>query len=237
MYHVTFLHHSGIFIETENYCLLFDYYTDTSSSELFSPTQCQDKKLYVFVSHSHSDHYDKSILDWKESNKNIHYILSDDISLPINFPKKWVTSVKAHQQYTLDGIEITTLLSNDEGVAFIVNADNHCFFHAGDLNWWHWNGESEEFNQNIADSYRNEINTMKELSIDVAFIPVDPRLEENAFLAIDYLMKTVTVNHVFPIHFWNQFSVCQEIKEHPLAISYQQKIVQLSKNRQKFSFE
>lgn len=32
-------------------------------------------------------------------------------------------------------------VSTDEGVAFLVTAEGRTVFHAGDLNWWHWEGE------------------------------------------------------------------------------------------------
>ena len=70
--------------------------------------------------------------------------------------------MKPHQKLTVDDLEIETLASNDQGVAFVVKvAGKRTVFHAGDLNWWHWNGESEEFNNDIADSYRQEIDLLK----------------------------------------------------------------------------
>lgn len=237
MYTVTYLHHSGVLIETENFCLLFDYYNEKNQNELFLPEQHKTKKLYIFVSHSHPDHFDNTILKWRDSTPNIHYILSDDITLPSDFPKQLVTYVTAHKEYSIGDIKISTLLSNDEGVAFVVDADGMRFFHAGDLNWWHWNGESEQFNYDIAKSYQSEILRICGTPIHTAFIPVDPRLEENYSLALDYLMRTVDVSHVFPIHFWGQFSVCTQLKNDPCTSNYRQKIVEINSDCEKFEFE
>ena len=49
-------------------------------------------------------------------------------------------------------------------------------YHAGDLNWWHWEGESEEWNRKMAEDYRAEIDTLAGERIDLAFLPVDGRL-------------------------------------------------------------
>ena len=42
------------------------------------------------------------------------------------------------------GAEIRTLRSTDEGVAFVVHYAGKTIYHAGDLNWWHWEGEPDE---------------------------------------------------------------------------------------------
>ena len=51
MLKITYITHSSFFIETDRTCLLFDYYTGTI------PKVPEGKKLYVFASHRHGDHY------------------------------------------------------------------------------------------------------------------------------------------------------------------------------------
>ncbi len=46
---VTYIFHSGFFVEWEDCCFLFDYY----KGELPQP---KEKPLIVFSSHSHGDH-------------------------------------------------------------------------------------------------------------------------------------------------------------------------------------
>ena len=48
---------------------------------------------------------------------------------------------------------IASLKSTDEGVAFVVWAEGHSIYHAGDLNWWHWEGEPFPFNENMVTRY------------------------------------------------------------------------------------
>lgn len=52
---ITYLGHSGFLVETKEHDLLFDYYTGKL------PAFLPEKKLTVFVSHSHQDHYNKEI--------------------------------------------------------------------------------------------------------------------------------------------------------------------------------
>ena len=133
---VTFIEHSGFMVEMEQNVLLFDYY----QGEI--PSFDGSKTLYVFASHSHADHYDPAIWKLKEQYKDIHYILSDDIK-----DNEDAVVMKAHEKKEVAGIEIETLRSNDMGVAFLVKVEGKTIYHAGDLNWWHWNGEPEEDNE------------------------------------------------------------------------------------------
>ena len=134
------------------------------------------KKIFVFVSHFHQDHYDRKIFEWQAVVPEIQYILSDDVT-----PPRFVQNVhKVHfdKKYGIDSISIETFHSTDEGVAFLVNVDNKVIYHAGDLNWWHWKGESEQFND---------------------------------ILALDYMLKIVKVKQVFPMHFWEKYSIYEDI--------------------------
>ena len=133
---VTFIEHSSFMVEMEQNVLLFDYY----QGEI--PSFDGSKTLYVFASHSHADHYDPAIWKLKEQYKDIHYILSDDIK-----DNEGAVVMKAHEKKEVAGIKIETLRSNDMGVAFLVKVEGKTIYHAGDLNWWHWNGESEEDNE------------------------------------------------------------------------------------------
>ena len=57
---ITFIEHSGFMVEMEHTVLLFDYYHGKI------PTFDKNKTLYVFVSHSHADHYNPVIWELKE---------------------------------------------------------------------------------------------------------------------------------------------------------------------------
>ena len=208
---VIYLHHSGFAVETEKKVFLFDYYTEGGRKAYFDPAVYSDKEIFVFVSHQHEDHYDRRILNWG-SLPNVKYILSSDVRTEAGFGGE-VLTVQPHEQYVFYGVEIITLQSNDEGVAFLVKADGKTIYHAGDLNWWHWNGEPDFFNEDIKKSYTAEINKLKGEKIDAAFVPADLRLEDKYFWAVDYFMKTVGAEILFPMHFWGRFDVCDMLRE------------------------
>lgn len=208
---ITYLHHSGFAVETESKILLFDYYTEGGRFPFFDPAAHAGKDIFVFVSHFHEDHFDRRILDWA-ALPGIRYIFSKDVRPGAGFAGEKLV-VKPHETYDFNGIHIETLKSNDEGVAFLVEADGKTIYHAGDLNWWHWNGESDAFNHDIAKSYTGEIDRLKGRHINAAFVPADLRLEDKFFWAADYFTKAVGAEHLFPMHFWGRFDVCDMLRE------------------------
>jgi len=74
-------------------------------------------------------------------------------------------------------IEIETFHSTDAGVAFWISCEGKEIYYAGDLNNWWWEGEDEEWNQNMAADYQREMEKMAGRTADIAFVPLDPRLE------------------------------------------------------------
>lgn len=57
-----------------------------------------------------------------------------------------------------------------------MDTDTHRIFHAGDLNWWHWSGDTPE---NIAEAKalkEKEFAPLLGLSVDIMMFPVDARL-------------------------------------------------------------
>ena len=65
--------------------------------------------------------------------------------------------LRPHERVTVENVTVETLDSTDEGVAFLVTADETSVFHAGDLNDWVWEGEPEEDNEAITAKWRTEI--------------------------------------------------------------------------------
>ena len=223
---ITYIHHSSFSVELENCILLFDY------CEGKLPVWDKNKKVYVFSSHSHSDHFNKVVFDLEKDYPNITYILSDDIK---NSLSNNTIFVKPNQSIIVDNLEIKTLKSNDLGVAFIVQAENKLFYHAGDLNYWHWEGElTDEENYNMGLSYKTELNKIKGLNFDVSFIPLDPRQGKLYSLGFDTFMNTVNTKYAFPMHLWNDYSTVDKLLSDDISKNYRDKIIKVSKDFEEF---
>lgn len=227
---ITFIYHSGICIELEKSVLIFDYYKG------IIPKFTEDKTVYVFASHKHPDHFSADIFALSGNYKKVHYILSNDIKVNDIFlqkkgidtaVKQQIVSIGKNQEKTVGDASIKTLCSTDAGVAFIVEIEGKSVYHAGDLNWWHWNGETKAYNRNMEVNYKREIDSIKGLNFDISFIPLDPRLEDSYDKGIRYFMDTVTSEVIVPIHMWDEYGYIKKYKD-TLPQSFGQKVIEIS---------
>lgn len=206
MLKITYITHSSFFVETTNTCLLFDYYTGDI------PKVPKGKKLYVFASHRHGDHYSKKIFDLKDLYPDVRYLLSDDIE---KIEDDSISYLKDDIVWFNSDLEVSTYKSNDEGIAFLVEVDGYTLYHAGDLNNWDWKGEDPEWLQSQKDLYHGELNKLKDMKIDVSFVPVDPRLEENYYEGAVDFMNACHPTYIIPMHCWNKYDIIHKlIEEH-----------------------
>ena len=231
---ITYLYHSGFAVDTGKHFLVFDYWkTSPKNGSLgngvIKPEDLADRNVNVFSSHIHGDHFNKTILGWPEKIPSCRLILSDDIKAEAGGA---VTKVGPGAKYDMGDFALSTLRSNDEGVAFVVDIDGFRVYHAGDLNWWHWEGEPGSWNDDIKESYRNEISKLGGDHIDLAFVPVDPRLGEQYSWGIDFLMKTADIARVVPMHFAGDPGVVTRLLDDPVSEGYRQKILALTKRGQ-----
>lgn len=219
---ITYIGHSGFFIEWEHCCWLFDYY----KGEI--PEINPGKELIVFVSHQHGDRYNPEIFSLSTKYNKVQYVLSSDInSKKINYKGMEVTgtgkanvpltSVKpygAYELYDLNGeiIQLKTLKSTDCGVAFLLQYQGKTIYHAGDLNLWVWKEESKQYNNNMTARFNKEMEKLKDTRVDIAFAPLDPRQEEYYYLGLKGLLDTARIQYVFPMHFWEKPGIIQQFK-------------------------
>ncbi|MCI9421497.1 MAG: MBL fold metallo-hydrolase [Dorea sp.] len=223
---ITYLKHSGYVVEDAGRAMVFDYYEGNL------PDFLEAVKLYVFVSHVHYDHFNPQIFQWKDQYPDIQYILSNDIEEK-GF-KESCTFVGPGQEVVLDGIKIRTLRSTDEGVAFLVQAGERRIYHAGDLNWWHWEEESRVYNEMMRRRFLHEMEKLEGESVDVAFLPLDPRQEEQYAWGFDYFMRHTRTGCAFPMHFWEEYEVYDRLIEDTRSEPYRQRVMKVSKPQQSF---
>ena len=200
---VTFLSHSGFLVELKRVALLFD---DIGGAL----PDLGGKPLLVFASHRHADHFSPDIF----SLENAHFVLSNDIE---GYEGEHITRVGPGEMHApLPGVLVETLPSTDEGVAFLVTVGAQTIFHAGDLNWWHWEGEPDPWNPDMARNFKAYAEPLRGRHLDLAMLPLDPRLEENGFLGPDYFLNLAEVERFFPIHLWRKFAFVEAfLTRHP----------------------
>lgn len=232
---ITYIHHSSFAVELESAVFLFDYYEGTL------PEFPVDKRLFVLASHFHGDHFSPVIFELAEQRTNVRYILSKDIGAR-RVPEKYrdlVCFVKAGEKMELDARllpqgTLETFKSTDEGVAFWITCEGQEIYHAGDLNNWWWEGEDKAWNHNMEANYKREMEKMAGRSADVAFVPLDPRLGQWFYLGMQGFMEKVNAKHVFPMHFWKDYSIIEAMKNHPASEGWRDRIMTICKEGEEF---
>lgn len=193
---ITYLENSGFIVETQNYNLLFDYYMDPAGE--VERRVAEGKKLHVFASHIHHDHFNPRIGVWREQVKA--YFLSHDIAGLANVAEDQTVIMAPYEQQGRDGLNVYTYGSTDEGVSFLVEADGWRIFHAGDLNWWHWQGD-HPYNLLMAkESFELEISRLAGQHLDVAFFPVDSRLRDCRAMGATEFCRRLHVKRLVAMH-------------------------------------
>ncbi|MBR3358440.1 MAG: MBL fold metallo-hydrolase [Solobacterium sp.] len=207
---IDYLGHSGFLVETADALMLFDYERGDLGVLERKPA---GKPLYVFVSHIHGDHFNPMIFTLK--GRTIRYILSFDLKGDDRVPQdRDVRFVDADKIYDIAGLgTVETLLSTDEGVAFLVRTKDTVLFHAGDLHWWDWPGEDPAWLQEQETVFRREISRLSGVPIDAAFVVLDDRLEENYAGGMMLFLELCRAKYVLPMHFWNDRSVIARFRE------------------------
>ncbi|MDR1800495.1 MAG: MBL fold metallo-hydrolase [Lachnospiraceae bacterium] len=224
--YVTYVNHSGVAVRWKGAMLVFDYYQGKI------PEVSKETPVIVFVSHSHADHFRLKIFEWQNVYTNIDYVISDDVSLKQKGDN--IHRIGPNQESNVSGFDIQTLKSTDEGVAFIVTKDGESIYHAGDLNWWHWEGESDAFNTFQRVKYKAAIDKIEGKEFSLACLPLDGRLEDSYSTGFKYFMEHTNTNNALPIHMWGDFGVIDRIKADPQASSYAGRILNVTHDGQEF---
>lgn len=226
---ITFLHHSSFLVELEHTILLFDYFAgDRVNGFHFTGTIPQldpEKDFYVFASHKHQDHFDMDNLKLAAQYPKVHFIFSKDCKMSRNFLIKHgysenimekITYTAPEKKYEIGNLQVRTLTSTDAGVAFCVKSEGKNIYHAGDLNWWHWEGEDKSWNNNMAANFRKYTEPLRGRSIDLAMLPLDPRLGEAGFRGPAYFLELADIKKFLPMHQWNDFGFTERfLQAHP----------------------
>ncbi|MFA9375839.1 MAG: MBL fold metallo-hydrolase [Lachnotalea sp.] len=234
---VTYIYHSCFSIELNHIILVFDYFKGKI------PDFDKNKNIYVFSSHKHHDHFSLSMFHEFEKYPKVKYILSNDIKLNEKYlanhqidpsVKENIINVQANKEYVIDELKVETLKSTDLGVAFIVHAEEKTIYHAGDLNWWYWKAESEIYNTNMENKFKNELALIKNRKFDLAFLPTDSRQEEDCWLGFNYFMNITNTCCAFPMHFWEDYSVMDHLEKIAITNGYKNNVFMIEGDGQQW---
>lgn len=232
---VTYIHHSCYTVETKDHLFIIDYF----KGDLPKPSI--DKKTVFISTHSHHDHFSKEIFEYGDFKNNL-YILSNDIRelykdeniIYLNNPEKkdnvdiatmkkiWgkdnVFFIDKDEKFTYHDIDFYTYGSTDKGISILVDLPYLTFYHAGDLNDWIWPDDTEEERKKMEKDFRDEVDKIQVDQLDLAFFPVDPRLEGNYDKGVSYFLETISPEILFPMHMWGNLEFSKKFKEDYLNV-------------------
>lgn len=213
---VTYLDHSGFCVELQKHILIFDYVKGNL------PPLDADKQLYFFVSHGHADHLHSHIKELCQQYPKAKLLLSNDIKLTADISMQFV---QANQIYTIDDLSVETFQSTDQGVAFLIAVEQQTIYHAGDLHWWHWRGEPEVDLSMMKKAYFDELKKLQGRNIHLAFLVLDPRLEEDYWMGFDAFIRNSEVHYVIPMHCWGNYELMKAMLIHTCSEPYRNRVI------------
>lgn len=220
---ITYLYNSGVAIEFRDILLIFDYYIfipadhgEGLTSGIVPETLCcEKKKVYIFVTHGHIDHYSEEILKWGNGYENVVYILPEDLEVDSN-----VNHIQVGTKLKLDDLIVTGCQSNDIGVSYYVELYGLKIFHAGDLNIWYWAPEDGKENRRKKIEYQiakmtflKALNSIKGLDVDIAFFPVDPQIGGKYYEGGLVFCREINPKLFVPVHFGVDYFATDEFKK------------------------
>lgn len=216
---INYLFNSGFTVEMEKHLLIFDYFKDSidngeknrANGVIGEEDLNTDKKIIVFSSHSHRDHFNPVILDWKNIRPDITYVLSSDIK-DVRKTEN-VNIISAYEELNLEDVYVKAYGSTDIGISFLVKIDGVTLFHSGDLNWWYWWDDTESEIQQSERWFKDEIRKIKGETVDIAFFPVDPRLEHNYCVGGEYFIKEINPQVFIPMHFGENYQITENFAD------------------------
>ncbi len=194
---VRYLDHAGWLVRTPEHTLIFDYTGPIEDGALDDGTLSRDlladRKVVLFVSHAHGDHFRRDVLHLRESVEDLVVVMGWDE------PDSGEVVVPADGEWTdVSGARVFALHHEFDGIPegfFLVRSGGLTVYHSGDHGTW-----SEPPNE----TFRANIDRMAAAAetIDIAFISAfGPRGRAGALNQGDiYSLETLEPRVTFPMH-------------------------------------
>lgn len=174
MMRITYISHNSFTLKLGDHVLLFDYPSQGSllpGGEKAARDAVRGSDLYVFVSHSHGDHYGSGVLDISKEAERAEFMVSEDV------PLKNSHRLAGGRRLSVGPLGIETFASNDAGVAYLIRVKGYLIYYGGDLARWDWDDFDERTRRYMVDVFEKMIRHLSKLDVDVAFSNMDQRLE------------------------------------------------------------
>lgn len=212
-----FIHHSSYLFVGSECLLLFDYYGKGDILPLLD--KLPKYPLYLFCSHSHADHYHPMVHTYFVKHpEQVHFIFHQELRerVPHEYHDE-VIFVQTGEEIVVDGLKVLALGSTDEGGSFFIHEHGYQLFHAGDLNYWHWNEEASPYYiQLYEEAWQRELALAQKhiASLDLLMFPTDLRLGKDFLKGLEQFLSKIPVKKLAPMHLngvLSDFSVIEHV--------------------------
>ena len=255
---IKYIMHSCFAVEIDDTLLLFDYFDKRKTPEVDFRGELPDfskyKKHYIFASHKHRDHFWLESLKWGIEYPQMLFFLGNDMRFNEKYLirngidaalKERMITARPGGSYEADGLRVESYGSTDEGVSFLEKYRGKTIFHAGDLNDWSWEvrkGEyhDEAYRNRMREEFRKELEPLKGVHMDIAFVVMDMRLEERYKNGMDYFVHQMDADVIFPMHMWKRYDLIEKYKNELIEKGEKHladKIVDIKDENQIFEYE
>lgn len=166
---VHYFYNSGWLVETPKYALVFDFVAHKESGisiatlkQALHRAAAARKKVLLFITHNHPDHFDSSVFNLAGEVSNLTYVLGWAPPQKPSLPS-W-HAVLPGDSLVRNDYAVYTHAANDDGVGFLLKVDGYTIYHAGDHALW-----AEE----LLPDFRRQLEYIraKAPAIDLAFVP------------------------------------------------------------------
>lgn len=179
---ITYIHHNCFVLDTPDRTYLFDYpgeahLPDGAADQVRRAVAGRD--LVVFISHGHDDHMNDHLDLVTATAASVCHVISDDVAelRPGAMPARGDTLVvEPDARYGFGSMDVQTLMSNDLGVAYLVEDGGVRFYYGGDLAEWIWPATPLREAEFTRAFFSRAMERVRDFRPHVAFSNTDPRL-------------------------------------------------------------
>lgn len=220
---IWYLGHAGWAVKTRNTFLIFDYWERGKPDQpllangRINPEEIKGLDVYVFSSHAHYDHYDKTILDWENASSRITDIFGWPNERDIDH-----VSFSPREKEKIGKIEVLSVNSNEADPfdsAFLVKADGLTIYHGGDYGPL---GGIEK----IASFYDQDMRYLKESAdgLDIMFL-AGRLINGQVPKYINFSIETTGPRIFFPMHCQSSEYLFRELADEIAKSGYRTRVI------------
>ncbi|MBI9110387.1 MBL fold metallo-hydrolase [Maridesulfovibrio ferrireducens] len=200
---ITYIFHNCFVLDVGKLSIVFDIpaqrFRMSRARSILEEAVC-GRDVVIFFSHSHLDHFAPDYMDVCGGANSVKAVLSDDIEemYPDIFFENALV-VEPDQKYVFENLKIETLMSNDLGVAFMIETvEGVKIYNGGDLACWDWESSSEADQKFTRDFFDKAADRIAGFGSHIVFSNVDRRLESLA--GGPFLVEAVKPQVFIPTH-------------------------------------